>query len=271
MCETMEVSSSGYYDWLGRCPSDRELANIELDSKIKVIYAANDGRCGYRRIFKALQKQGHTYSFNRVRRRIQLLGLKAVTQRKFKATTDFNHDDPVAPNSLARDFSTTEPNQKWVGDITYIWTDQGWMYLAVIIDLFSRTVVGWAMSKNIDRHLVCSALSMALWRRKFPKGVIMHTDRGSQYCSAQYQKMLEQYGLICSMSRKGNCWDNAVAESFFKTLKAELVYLTSYKTRSEAKSSIFAYIETYYNRIRLHSSLDYSTPLEVELRAQHAA
>ena len=267
----MEVSSSGYYDWLGRPPSARELANIELDSKIKAIYAANDGRCGYRRIFKALQKQGYTYSFNRVRRRIQLLRLKAVTQRKFKATTDSNHDGPVAPNLLARDFSTTGPNQKWVGDITYIWTDQGWMYLAVIIDLFSRTVIGWAMSKNIDRYLVCSALSMALWRRKFPKGVIMHTDRGSQYCSTQYQQMLEKYGLICSMSRKGNCWDNAVAESFFKTLKAELVYLTSYKSRAEAKSSIFAYIEAYYNRIRLHSSLDYSTPLEVELRAQHAA
>lgn len=267
----MEVSSSGYYDWLRRPSSDRELANTELDSKIQSIYAANDGRCGYRRIFKALLKQGYTYSFNRVRRRIKLMGLTAVTQRKFKVTTDSNHDNPVAPNLLARNFSATAPNQKWVGDITYIWTDQGWMYLAVIIDLFSRTVVGWAMSKNIDRHLVCSALSMALWRRKFPKGVIMHTDRGSQYCSDKYQEMLEKHGLICSMSRKGNCWDNAVAESFFKTIKAELVYLTSYKTRAEAKSSIFAYIETYYNRIRLHSSLDYSTPLEVEFRAQNAA
>ena len=200
-----------------------------------------------------------------------MLGLVSKVKKKFRATTDSGHNNPVAPNVLDRDFSTTAPDQKWVGDITYIPTRQGWLYLAVVIDLYSRTVVGWAMSKRINKQLVCDALYQALWRRGFPKNVIMHTDRGSQYCSKQYQKLLQSYNLVCSMSRKANCWDNAVAESFFKTLKAELVYQTKYHTRAQAKQDIFEYIAIYYNKQRLHSSLDYKTPSEVEWEYKNAA
>lgn len=190
--------------------------------------------------------------------------LKAKTKRKFKVTTDSTHNLPVAKNILNRSFATTSINQKWVGDITYVQTEEGWLYLAVIIDLFSRSVIGWSMSSRINKNLVCDALTMALWCRGFPKEVIVHSDRGIQYCSHKYQSILRNYGLICSMSRKGNCWDNAVAKSFFKTIKSEFIYDLKFKTREEAKQSIFNYIEVYYNRKRRHSSIDYNTPYEVE-------
>jgi len=199
------------------------------------------------------------------------MGLRAKRSHPFKVTTDSNHNLYVAPNILNRDWGTTDINQKWVSDITYIRTLQGWLYLAVIIDLHSRKVIGYAMSKRINKALVCDALMMALWRRGFPKGVILHSDRGSQYCSKRYQKLIKTHELICSMSRKGNCWDNAIAESFFKTLKVELVYQTRYATRDEARESLFEYIETYYNRIRRHSALDYATPFEVECEVKIAA
>jgi len=245
--------------------------NQFLDQKIREIHQFHCGRYGGLRIWRELQAIGVECSLNRVKRRLTALNIKAKTKRRFKATTDSAHQHPVAPNVLNRDFSATAPNQKWVGDITYIPTKEGWLYLAVVIDLYSRTVVGWAMSKRINKTLVCDALQMALWRRGFPTQVIMHTDRGSQYCSKQYQKLLAQHQLQCSMSRKGNCWDNAVAESFFRTLKTELVYHTTYQTREEAKNDIFNYIETYYNRVRRHSSLDYRTPHEVECEMQNAA
>lgn len=195
------------------------------------------------------------------------MNLKAVAKRKFKVTTDSELSKPMYENVLNRDFSTTAINQKWCGDITYVRTIEGWMYLAVIIDLHSRAVIGWSMDKTMKQELVCNALLMALYRRKFPVGVIIHSDRGSQYCSNKYRKLIEKNGLIGSMSRKGNCWDNAISESFFHTLKVELVHQCTYSTRELARKSIFKYIEEYYNRKRMHSAIDYRTPIEVELTA----
>lgn len=271
MCGLLSVSRSGYYSWCKRKPSKRAQANQLLDEKIREIHQLNKGRYGAFRIWKALKADDITVSFNRVKRRCKVLAIKAKRGCQFKLTTDSSHKLPVAANILNRDFTTTGPNQKWVGDITYISTGEGWLYLAVVIDLYSRKVVGWAMSPLINKVLVCDALLAALWARGFPKNVIMHTDRGSQYCSNRYQKLLEVHDLICSMSRKANCWDNAIAESFFKTLKAEQVNRMSYKTRDQAKQDIFEYIEAYYNQVRLHSSLDFKAPNIVELGLFHAA
>jgi len=177
----------------------------------------------------------------------------------------------VAPNLLARNFTATATNQKWAGDITYVWTTEGWMYLATIIDLYSRAVIGWSLQDSMTKELVCDALLMALWRRGFPKRVIVHSDRGSQYCSDAYQQIIKRYGLKCSMSRKGNFWDNAVAESFFHTLKIELIYQTNYQTKEKTKQKIFQYLEVYYNRKRRHSSIDYQTPYEFENQLRNVA
>ncbi len=199
------------------------------------------------------------------------LGLQAKGKRKFKVTTDSNHNLPVAANLLNRDFSTTAANQKWVSDITYVWTDEGWLYLATVIDLYSRAVIGWSIQRTMTRQLVCDALMMALWRRGFPRGVLCHSDRGSQYCSEDYQEMLKTYGLICSMSRKGNCWDNACAESFFHSIKIELIYTERYATREIAKQSVFQYIEVYYNRTRRHSAIGSIAPMVFENRCENVA
>lgn len=254
------IERSGYYAWLKRKPGSRRISNEALDKKISAIFNAHKGRYGAVRITDELREQGETYSKNRVARRMKYLGLQAKAKKKFKVTTDSKHNLPVAPNLLNRDFSATGPNEKWVGDISYIWTDEGWMYLAVVIDLYSRTVIGWSIQPTMSRQLVCDALMMALWRRQFPCGVLFHSDRGSQYCSHDYQKMLKLYGLICSMSRKGNCWDNAIAESFFHSIKTELIYTERYATREIAKQSIFQYIEVYYNRVRRHSALGSIAP-----------
>ena len=264
MCDVLGVSRSGYYCWLIKIPSKRELANQELDAKIKVIYLQNHKRYGSPRITKELKAQGEECSHTRVTRRMKGMNIKAIAKRKFKVTTDSEHSKPVFENVLNRDFNTTGINQKWASDITYIKTDEGWMYLAVIIDLYSRAVIGWSMDKRMKKSLVCGAIMMALFRRNFPSDVIVHSDRGSQYCSNQYRNILKKYDLIGSMSRKGNCWDNAIAESFFHTLKVELVHEHNYQTRENAKLSVFQYIESYYNKRRMHSSLDYSTPYAVE-------
>lgn len=254
------IERSGYYSWTKRKPSKRCLANQELDKKIIDIFNHHNHRYGCPRITDELHAHDEKCSKNRVFHRMRHLGLKAKAKKKFKVTTDSNHKLPVAANLLDRDFSTTAPNQKWVGDITYIWTDEGWLYLATIIDLYSRAVIGWSIQSTMTRELVCDALMMALWRRGFPRGVLCHSDRGSQYCSDDYQKILKAYGLICSMSRKGNCWDNAVAESFFHTIKTELIYTERYTTREIAKQSIFQYIEVYYNRVRRHSAIGSIAP-----------
>jgi putative transposase len=260
----LEVSRSGYYDWLKHKTSKRTQANQQLDEEINVIYLQNKKRYGSPRITRELQAKAVSCSHTRVARRMQIMNLKAVARKKYKVTTDSEHTKPIYNNILNRDFATTDINQKWCGDITYIPTKEGWLYLATVIDLHSRAVIGWAMSDRMKTQLVCDALLMALFKRRFPKGIIIHSDRGGQYCSMQHRKIIEQNELIGSMSRKGNCWDNAIAESFFHTLKVELIYENHYVTREEARQSIFQYIEGYYNQRRLHSSIDYRVPNEFE-------
>lgn len=254
------IERSGYYAWLKRKPGKRKLLNDDLDEKIIRIFKIHKSCYGAVRVKDELHAEGETCSKNRVGRRMKHLNLRAKGKKKYKVTTDSKHTLPVAPNLLERDFSATAINQKWVGDISYVWTEEGWMYLAVVIDLYSRAVIGWSMQSTMSQELVCDALMMGLWRRQFPRGVLFHSDRGSQYCSHRYQEMLKCYGFICSMSRKGNCWDNAVAESFFHSLKTELIYSERYATREIAKQSIFQYIEVYYNRIRRHSSIGSVSP-----------
>jgi len=264
MCDVLSVSASGYYAWCHHKPSPRECSNQVLDSNIILLYKEHHRRYGAPRITKALKAQGIRCCHTRVARRMQFLGLKAVAARKYKVTTDSEHAKPIFDNVLNRDFSTTAINQKWAGDISYVHTGEGWLYLAVIIDLHSRAVIGWAMSHRMKKQLVCDALLMALFRRKFPRDVIVHSDRGSQYCSKRYRRILAHNGLVGSMSRRGNCWDNAISESFFHTLKVELIHETKYATRQLARQSIFTYIEGYYNQRRMHSAIDYKIPFEFE-------
>jgi transposase InsO family protein len=264
MCEVLSVSRSGYYAWRKSSESKRKQSNGTLRKKIRAVHRNSGESYGSPRVYKALKKQGETCSKNRVARLMREDGLKAKSKRRFKATTNSKHNLPVAPNLLNRDFSPEAPNQVYAGDITYIWTTEGWLYLAVVIDLFSRSVVGWAMDKRMTRQLVMDALTMAVQRRRPPPGVIFHSDRGSQYASSGFQKLLVKYGMICSMSRKGNCWDNAPVESFFGSLKQELVFHQKYPTRFHARQSIFDYIERFYNRRRLHSTLGYESPADYE-------
>ena len=251
----INIERSGYYAWLKKVPGKRAVANAAVDSKILTTFNQHKGRYGAPRLQAELQGTGERISKNRVARRMKALGIKAKGKKKFKATTDSAHNLPVAPNHLNRDFTAIRPNEKWCGDITYVWTEEGWLYLATVIDLYSRKVIGWSLQSTMTKQLVCDALMMALWRRGFPRNVLFHSDRGSQYCSHDYQNMLKHYGLRCSMSRKGNCWDNAVAESFFHSIKTELIYHERYSTRENAKQSIFHYIEVYYNKLRRHSTI----------------
>jgi len=265
MCRVLEVSTSGYYDWGKHSPGVCAIANQRLDDPIQSVFHQHKGRYGSPRLVDELNDNGISCSENRVARRMQTLGLQAIQTKKFKVTTDSKHDLPVAPNLLQQDFTTEEPNRKWVSDITYIWTREGWLYLAVVMDLYSRAIIGLSMNKRMTQQLVCNALTMALFRRGFPKDVIIHSDRGSQYCSKKYQTLLKLNKLVCSMSRKGCCYDNAVMESFFHTLKVELVYREFYATRQQARQSIFEYIEIYYNRQRRHSTIDNQIPMRYEL------
>ena len=264
MCEVLKLSTSCYYIWLKQIIGARALSNKVLDEKIETIYTDHRGNYGYPRIYEELQSSNVKCSKNRVYRRMQSLKLKAKTKKQFKVTTNSKHKLPIKSNILNRDFFANKINQKWVGDITYIQTKEGWMYLATVIDLYSRAVIGWSMDKTMTKKLACDALNMALIKRHYPRHVIVHTDRGSQYCSKDYQKIIDKYSLISSMSRKGDCWDNAVAESFFKTIKSELIYQCNFNTVSEAKNIVFNYIECYYNRIRRHSAINYRAPLEAE-------
>lgn len=264
----MAVSGSGYYYWQDHPESSVVQRNQSLDGKIITLFHRHKNRYGAPRIHLDLADMGEQVSRPRVARRMRLLGLKAVQARKFKVTTDSHHNKPVAPNLLQQDFTAAVPNQKWSSDITYIKTAQGWLYLAAVIDLYSRAVIGWAMGERINAQLVCDALTMALFRRKFPKGVIVHSDRGSQYCSKKYQSLLKNNRLRCSMSGKGCCYDNAPMESFFHTLKVELIHQTDYQTRKEAKHDIFQYIETYYNQIRRHSNNQFLAPWKFEQQAK---
>jgi transposase InsO family protein len=266
-CRVLKVSVSGYYAWCGRGPSDREIKDARLIDKIREIYERFDGVYGVRRIHRQLVADGESCSRNRVVRLMHKCGLAARRKKKYCVTTDSKHDFAVAPNLLDREFFSSGPNQAWVSDITYIWTQEGWLYLAAVIDLHSRMVVGWSMNERLDRGLVLDALAMAVGRRNPGLGLIHHSDRGSQYASNDYQKVLAKHGMLCSMSRKGDCWDNAVAESFFSTLKTERVHHRLYRSRDEARRDIFEYIEVFYNRVRLHSTLGYLSPAQFESAA----
>jgi transposase InsO family protein len=266
MCRVLKVSRSGYYDWRNRPLSARAQANQRLTDDIRRIHQEHKGRVGAPRVTRHLHEEGQRVGKNRVAHLMNSEGLRAKAAHKYKATTNSNHNLPVAPNLLEQDFSATAPNQKWVSDITYIATDEGWLYLAVVLDLHSRLVVGWAMSERMTAKLVCDALQMALWRRKRPRGVIVHSDRGSQYCSGDYQRLLRDNGLVCSMSKKGDCYDNAAMESWNHSLKVEAIHGERFVTRQAAKDQVFEYVEVYYNRKRLHSRLGYLSPEAFELR-----
>lgn len=263
-CRMLKVSSSGYYAWSSRGPRAREVEDARLINKIRGIYDASKGVYGVRRIHRQLLADGERCSRNRVARLMRNCGLKARRKRQYRVTTDSKHSFPVTENLLDRQFISSGPNQVWASDITYISTMEGWLYLAAVIDLHSRMVVGWSMGERIDRKLVLDALSMAVGRRNPAPGLMHHSDRGSQYASYDYQAALSQHKMLCSMSRKGNCWDNAVAESFFSTLKSERVHHRLYRSRTEAKRDIFQYIEVFYNRVRLHSTLGYLSPVQFE-------
>jgi transposase InsO family protein len=267
LCQVLQVSVSGFYSWRKRGPSQRAREDEQLKVHIRAAHKASRGRYGSPRVQKELCAQDQHVGKKRVARLMKADGLAARRKRRFRRTTDSTHQHPVAPNLLDRQFTVDAPNAVWVTDITYIWTQEGWLYLAAILDLYSRKVVGWAVDESLERHLALDALAMALSNRRPARGLLHHSDRGVQYASDDYQKALKKDGLICSMSRKGDCWDNAVAESFFATLKAELVYLTEYRTRAEARASLFEYIEVFYNRQRRHSAIGYVSPSQFEIAA----
>ena len=257
----MEVSRSGYYHFLKKAPIDKD---FELLSQVRHIHKENRGTFGSRRMSISLKARGYAVGRFRARSLMKKAGLKVKRPKRFKKTTDSRHRLPVAPNLLNQQFQVDQPNQVWCGDITYLWTLEGWLYLAVIIDLYSRKVVGWALSSRLTTPLVLEALRMAYWRRKPAQGLIHHSDRGSQYAAHDYQGQLKTFGLIPSMSRKGDCYDNAVVESFFHTLKTELIGDQVYTIREEARRAVIDYIEMFYNSRRLHSFLGYATPNDFE-------
>jgi transposase InsO family protein len=272
LCEVLEVSRSGFYAWQKRPASARSQDDAVLAVEIAAAHKKSGRRYGSPRIHRALRKQGVTASEKRVARLMREEGLVGRQKRRFRRTTDSNHSNPIAPNVLARQFEPAAPNQAWAGDVTYIATGSGWSYLAVLLDLFSRRVVGWAMSTTNDTALALAALNCAVRSRgSVPHGLVHHTDRGSPYASDDYRNALAEHGMTQSMSRTGDCWDNAVAESFFATLRAELVDHETYATDHAAETAIGGYIENFYNVERMHSHLDYVSPIEFELKAHVAA
>ena len=267
MCRVLEVSRSGFYAWRSRDASAAAVRRQELTAEVKVIHAEVKARYGSPRIHAELVDRGHECSVNFVAQVMREAGIAAKTKRKFRQTTDSNHAYPVAENVLDREFDPEMPNTSWVADVTYIPTREGWLYLAVVEDLFSRKVVGWSMDATMTSRLVVDALEMALAARlqgSSSSGLVAHSDRGSQYAGEHYRRRLSEERIECSMSRRGNCWDNAPMESFFASLKKELVHDEDYATRAEAKASIFEYIEAFYNRVRRHSALGYVAPDEYE-------
>ena len=264
MCAALAVSRSGYYAWLRRGVSGRELANRRLLMEIRVVYQASRRVYGYRKVHRALLAKGVHCSRNRVARLMREAGLRSKRRRRYRVTTQSKHRRPLAPNRLARQFTAKTPNEKWLTDITYVRTRQGWLYLAAVLDLFSRRVVGWAMEPYLTDKLTIKALQMALTNRQPPAGLLHHSDRGSQYASGDYQQLLADAQALASMSRTGNAYDNAPMESFFASLKTELIHHRRYQSRQQAKSDIFEFIEVFYNRQRLHAAIGYKSPAEFE-------
>jgi transposase InsO family protein len=264
MAEALQVARSGYYAWEKRKDSPKKKMEQELVERIKAVYYGSRSTYGSPRVTAQLRREGFLCGKNRVARLMRLNHLRSRKQRRFKATTNSKHSYPVASNLLQQNFSATRPNAVWVSDISYIATREGWLYVAVIKDMFTQKIVGWAMDKTMTRKLVIDALKMAYKRQRPGRGLIIHSDRGIQYASLEYQAILKEYGFICSMSRSGNPYDNAPMESFFSALKTEWVHHYDYKTRLEARSSLFEYIERFYNPHRLNSSIGYRTPCEFE-------
>lgn len=267
LCEALEVSPSGYYDWSNRQaqPGPRAQENARLIQQIVQIHQASRQTYGSPRIQAALRQAGHAHGRHRIARLMRQQGLCGRAKSRFRVcTTDSNHDQPIAPNRLPKLPAPSAPNQIWVGDITYIPTDEGWLYLAGILDLYSRRLAGWAMSQHIDTELILAAWNMARTQDQPPPGLVFHSDRGVQYASHRYRLALQQAQSSASMSRKGNCYDNAAMESFWSTLKHELVYRRHFKTHAEARQAIFEFIEIFYNRRRLHSALGYRSPIDFE-------
>jgi putative transposase len=268
MCGALNVSPAGYYAWRSRLESPRTAANRDLLDHIRRVHRDTRGRYGSPRIHVELQAQGRGVSRGRIERLMRRHGIRAIMARPRRVrTTDSRHDQPIAPNLLNRNFSAAAPNQIWLTDITYVETGQGWLYLAAVMDLYSRRIVGWAMDDHLRTELPLAALNMAISTRRPGPNLIHHSDRGVQYASADYRTALQSASMQASMSRRADCWDNAPMESFFHTLKTEQVYHQQYATRSQAKSDIFAYIEGFYNRTRRHSSIGYKAPIEIELKA----
>ncbi len=264
MCKTLDVSRSGYYKWCNKKPGKREEENKMLLKEIRDIFKDHKELYGYPRITAELKAQGKKCNKKRIARLMSKNGIKAKTKKRFKITTNSKHDKPVAPNLLPK-VNITGPNQAWVSDITYVWTGEGWEYLAIILDLYARKIIGWAMDKRLKKDLVIKAFMKAVSQRKIKPGIIFHSDRGSQYASNEFRRILKMYGFKQSMSGKGDCFDNAVTESFFHTYKTEEVYFENYETRKVAKEKTFYYIEIYYNRKRRHSFLGYLTPEEFDM------
>jgi transposase InsO family protein len=264
VCDLLEVPRSSYYERRSRRPSRRALANAVLAAHVRATFACSRGRYGSPRITRALHKRGVKASRKRVARVMPENQLPARPKRRFRVTTKSDHKRPVAPNLLERNFTADAPDRVWVGDITYVWTREGWMYLAVLLDVFSRRIVGWAMRPYLSRELALEALRRALELRQPPPGLIHHTDRGSQYTSADYQALLAKWHVQPSMSRRGDCLDNAMAESFFATLELELLRMNLFEARAESVHAVSDYIENFYNHERLHSALDYQSPIEYE-------
>jgi len=264
LCSVLEVARSGYYAWRGRPPSARAKANELLLDAIRTVHQTSRGTYGSPRVFRELRTPENPVSENRIARLMRVSDIRSKHRRKFRVTTQSNHRRPVAPNVLAREFTVAAPNRVWAGDITYVWTAEGWLYLAILIDLYSRIVVGWSMSTRITDELTLSALRMAFRKRRPAAGLLFHSDRGSQYTSNDYRQFMIDHQITSSMSRRGNCWDNAVSESFFATLEKDLLQGWVPETRSVARAEIFDYIETFYNRRRLHSYLGYVSPAEFE-------
>lgn len=264
MCEVLKISRSGFYAWLGRQPSRRVLEDEAIAEQVRAVHLESRRIYGSPRVYRELRRRGESWGRHRIARIMREEGLQARCMKQFHWISTTRSEDPAAPDLLDRRFFASKRDRVWVGDITQIRTGEGWLYLAMLMDLYSRKIVGWSTSKSPKQEIALEALEMAILQRRPRSGLIHHTDRGGQYSSGAYQNRLDQLGVVCSMSRPGQCLDNAVAESFFHTLKTEWIYHAHYKTRREARLAIFEYIESFYNTTRMHSSLDYQSPEEYE-------
>jgi putative transposase len=268
MCGALGVSRGGFYAWLTRPASDRSRSDEELTAKVRTSFIGSDRTYGARRIWRDVMADGVSCGLHRIERLMRQQALRArPRRRRLPSDSGERQASAVAPNVLERSFSAPAPNRRWIADFTYIWTAEGWLYVAAVIDLFSRRVVGWSMSASMTAELVTDALVMAIWRRGKPEALIHHSDRGSQYTSDQFQRLMTDHGVTCSMSRSGNVWDNAAMESFFSSLKTERIARKVYRTRDEARADVFDYVERFYNTKRRHSTIGYLSPMEFEMKA----